>query len=365
MKTYPLSFMASLVFFLMTPFIIHAGEPFESSRLFTVRYIKHTTKTERFSFGLDFSISPVKAIAKATIDNIKQQYPESAIFIDLAQSIDLTPVKAMSTDELKATLLAIPGLTEEERSAIQNLTDNDKKAIDLLVDAVSDKEKATTFSMEPFFELNLDVLSLRLGVPLAGFYLSKDFDFSLGNIYLDTKFSYVFNKSVPLALLYGLSIYTPTGGKRSVAIGLGYGLAGTKYYYQYLTFTPYLGFGVDLKWVIIELHAEFSQMIKVRGAARSKFMSYMGYGLGIVIVPIKYINIDIEMAGAVNFKNAAPFGSHYILGGLRANFFGVQIGVAVQAPFLTSKAEAFGNLGGLTFGSPAKINVLVTAGYSY
>lgn len=340
------------------------AQPFRNADLFFGRAIVPSPKVRKLRFGLDFEIAPVRAILQSQIDKVVNSYPGGQQVVTLLQSSDVSKLKAMSIDQIKAELSKIPGLTPQEQQLIGGLTESDRKLVVEVADLVANKDQGITFSLEPYAEYSFGWLALNLKVPVAGFHLNGT-DFVMGNINLDVKGSVIFGKSIAVGILYGTHFYFPSGTKKANALGLQNAFKVPMYFHQYLTISPYVGFGVDFKFVVVQAHLEFPQMTKVRGEARHKYSTYLRYGAGVAIVPLSLLNITVAMDGIKGLKNGSEFNTHTISAGVRFLFFGVNIGAAVQVPILQDKNSAFASYGGLNFGSPSKYNFSLNLSYQH
>lgn len=352
------------------------GEPFAGNDLFFGKVIKQTTRAKHFSAGIEFQISPLKAILKSQMEKIKNEacaqtsdkdlcLQQTNLVLENAKYVSEDIIKNKEYENLKNELLKVEGLTEEEKKQIEQINFNSPEyqtSINLLSDTILDKESAVTFALIPYGELNLNLVDIKFELPLAGFSLGGDTDFVIGNITIEGKFGHHFSLGVgTLGLSYGLGVNLPTGSEKANALGLSNILIGPKFYKEYLTLSPYVAGGLDLHFVIIQVSTEMVNMIKVRGGKASGTPIYLKYGFGVSVVPLPLFSLVAEVDGVKNIEKADAFNGVFLTAGLYFNFALINFGVGAQIPIATSEEDKYATFGGLPFGSPSKINVLANA----
>ncbi|GMV40252.1 MAG: hypothetical protein AMXMBFR64_19680 [Myxococcales bacterium] len=338
---------------------------FELGRLFSSPFIKPSTDVETIAFGIHFQIAPVRAVAKQVLDDYKAQNPDVVPLVDLAQDVDLTALAAASPDQRRELFLAVPGLTADERAAVESFDfAAHQSSLDALISIVSDPEEAITFSLEPWFAVNLDLLTIIATVPLAGFRLGGETNFEVGNVTLDLRFGHHFGDWPAVGFGYGVELALPSGTERADALALTSPLDARRFLHSYLGITPYLVAGVDLEFVLIQTSHQLSILAGVRDDPRPSTSVYYGYSASIIGTPGDIISLSAEFSGIVNVHDALAFGVHAFTGGLRFHFAGVRPGVAVQVPL---EAPARGSLAGsgLAYGTVADVNVLIQADFGF
>lgn len=341
----------------------HAEEPFDGNSLFIGRSIKQSHKSQGYEIGLKFAVAPVRAVAKKELNKLEQQYPEFTVIRDVLAEMNVGELASEENIETaRAEILAVPGLTQQERDAVNQI-----EAVHLreVLDVLSDPERAWAFTLEPYFDLNLRYFQLRAVLPIAFFTLGDETDPALGNFTVDLKFSSVFGTGINFGLLYGVTVNFPTGTERANSIGLGDSFAAPRYFHQFMTVTPYLGFGLDLKWFLVQAHIEVGNLIKVRGDAPTAYGAFLGYGLGLSVVPVRLVAITAELDGLWPLKEATTFKAISLGLGLRFNFWIMHVGAGVQIPLAGSSGEEFATYGGVGFGSPSKVNIFATVGFNW
>ena len=88
--------------------------------LISSRFVKPAEGSHQIRIGLNSRIAPVRAVTKGQIDNYTAQYPEMDQVVDLASEVDINAVRRSSPDEVRAQFLAIDGLSEDEKDAINS-----------------------------------------------------------------------------------------------------------------------------------------------------------------------------------------------------------------------------------------------------
>ena len=324
------------------------------------RSIKPAAGAHLIRVGINSRIAPVRAVTKSQLDSYTASYPEMGQVVDLAQQVDLEQIESGTAAEIEAEFLAIEGLSDEERQAIESVDfASQQQAISTLVEVVNDPEEAITFSIEPFLNANFDVFGVTLFVPLAGFSHGSDATFEMGNLTLDGRFGHY--EEVPGAVVgvsYGLSLSAPTGTERSDSVALSNMLDSPRFRHAYLGIEPYLGFGMDAKYIIIQMECGVSQLNRVRTAESPDGISYFRYGGAFSLVPFEVIALTFEVTGGANIDQAEAFNILQLTGSLRARIANtIEPVVGVMAPVAIAGQQAYGGTGDLAFGSPADINV--------
>lgn len=338
---------------------------FELGRLFSSPFVKPSTDVETIAFGLHFQIAPVRAVAKQVLDEYKTQNPEVVPLVDLAQDVDLDALASASDAERRELFMSVPGLTAEEQAAIDSFDfEANRGALDALIGIVSDPEEAITFSLEPWFAVNLDLLTIIAVVPLAGFNFHGETNFEVGNITLDARFGHHFGDWPAAGISYGVELALPSGTRRSDALALTNPLDARRFLHSYLGVTPYVVGGIDLTYILIQTSHRLSILSGVRDDPRPGNSVYYGYAASVIGTPGDVITVSAEFAGIVPISDAEAFAVHTFTGGIRFHFAGIRPGVAVQVPL---EAPARGSLAGsgLSYGTVADVNVLVQTDFGF
>ncbi|MBI5040040.1 MAG: hypothetical protein HZB57_02200, partial [Gammaproteobacteria bacterium] len=106
-------------------------------------------------------------------------------------------------------------------------------AVHLLAPVLTEEEEAVSFSLSPYFLVNLDPLTIGLEVPMAGFVQPGDTVFMLANANLDLRFGHHFGDAIPFGLSYGVQAWFPTGGARADTLALANLLAAPRFLHQH------------------------------------------------------------------------------------------------------------------------------------
>lgn len=333
--------------------------PFKLGKLFSVRAVPPPVDVQQIGFGVDFRISPVRAVAKAQIQNLKNDYPDLSEVIELAKEVDLELIESKSGEEIEAMFLSINGLSTEEKKAIQEVDfEASKETLLLVLEVAQDPEDAVTFSIEPFVSFSIDPLTTTLVVPLAGFVLGDDSSFEFGNLMVDLRFAHDVSEDLRWRVAYGASFFAPTGTSRSDALALNNPLEAPRWLHRYLGMEFYSAAGVDFEYLLLQADVGLSSLIGVRDGARPQNSVYFRYGFAVTATPGDIISLDLELSGGVGISDARAFDVHYFTGGLRFHLAGIQPAVGVQIPLYLPDRTVFGSYSGLDFASPAAINVL-------
>ncbi len=361
-----------------------AGDPFGFSDLFFGRSIQKTTKSRRAELGLRFSIAPVKAVMQHEVDGLRQQVaeqcPECNAVIDQAIARHVTPqaVRTANSPEALRSLIeqkAGGTLSADEQLALDNaviyLNDHPTERDQLLgqsgllaevVDAYTNRD-GVAFGIEPYAEVNFKWLQLGIAVPLAGFFKDTVSDFALGNIGLDARIGHHFGEKVSFGVGYGLSVNLPSGTGKADTLGLSNMLYAPRFLHEYMTVSPFVTLGLDLRYVSLLAHAELFNLMGVRGG--EDYMGGLHYGVAAMLTLFDLFALNVEFDGFQNVKNAAAFNSLFLTAGVRFKFWIVKPSAAVQIPLATEDERAFGRVAGLALGSPAKFNVIVGLGFEF
>jgi hypothetical protein len=352
-----------------------SADPFDNNDLFLAKTVKIPKKLEFFSAGVELQIALVKAIVKSQMDTIKAEACKGTAdpktcegqvdtIITFAKILPEGLIKDAVNDPnlLKKAILESGALTPEQQKQVESYIpkSEDQDAFRILAETILDKEKAITFSIEPFLRMNFNLMQATGKVPIAGFYMKNNTEFVMGNINFDAKFGHIWNLGFGAAgLSYGASMYLPTGTPRANSLGLSNIFAGPKFYHEYFTLSPYFVAGYDLYFLIFQADAELYNMIAARGDPAISYPVYLQYGLGVSLVPIPFLIITGELNGVADVKDAPAMNGKFLTGGIKLNFIVMRLGVAVQVPLSQQGQDEFAKFGGMSFGSPSKINVIM------
>ena len=333
---------------------------FTMGTLISSRYVKPASGAHKIRFGVNSRIAPVRAVTKSQLDTYTNSYPEMEQVVDLASEVDLDAVRRSSPDEVRAQFLAIDGLSDEEKSAIESVDfASQQEAVSTLIEVVNDPEEAITFSIEPYLSANFDLFAFSVFVPLAGFSHGDDASFEMGNLTLDGRFGHYEDlPGAKVGFSYGLSLSAPTGTSRADSIALSNLLDSPRYRHAYLGLEPYIAFGMDAKYVIIQMEGGITTLSRVREDNSPPSMTYFRYGGAFSLVPFEVIALTVELSGGANMSDASAFNLMQLTGSLRFRVLDtVEPAIAVQTPLALPGREEYGETGDLAFGSPADINV--------
>lgn len=336
---------------------------FGMGTLVSSRFVKPTEATERFRVGINTRIAVVRAVTKSQLSAFEEANPEVGEVIELARGLDLDKFRRSNPDEIEAQFLAIQGLSDEEKAAIEAVDfQKEQAAIATLVEVANDPEEAITFGFEPYLNVNFEHVGLTFTVPLAGFSHGDEASFELGNLSLDTRMGHYAELPGAVAgISYGLALSAPTGTSRSDSVALSSVLESPKFRHAYFGAEPYLVLGMDAKYVIIQGDVGVSSLTRVRTDNGADQMSYFRYGGAFSLVPFEVIALTVEINGAVNISDADAFSLTQLTGAFRFRVFdSLEPAIAIQAPLSLAGREAYGNTGEMAFGSPADINVFAS-----
>jgi hypothetical protein len=342
-----------------------AGGPLGTSTTLTVRDIKPSPGRQKFQVGVVVQGAPIRALAKQMISKAKEQYPEVAEVVDLLREVDPAPLGSMNMDQIKQELLALPGLSDEQKQQIQSLPiDNSTKdQILAVVDVLQDKEESIAFSLRPFLRMNFSGLRLTLEAPVAGFYLADQTTFALGNVNMDVSFSHTGDIGAGgVGVGYGVHIYAPTGTERANTLAFPNLLQAPAFLHEYLTPAIYLSAGMDLPMLKLRGHAELLPMFAMRGAPRYDLIMAGRYGVS-VCLDLAFIEILAEASGMVDVKNAEGLEVMYLTAGLGFDMGAFQVHAAFQSRLLGADALSTGTIPSLDLGSPSDYNVFLRLGF--
>lgn len=349
-----------------------AADPFSNDDLFVGRSVKQTVATRRAEFGIRFEIAPVRAYAKGAVQEYRAQHPEYGEVFTYLDAIDAARLKDAGADQIRTTLLDIDGLTATDRQVIdatfaQAPADELAAAVQVVniyAGIMSDNEEAISFSLAPYAIVNFDVLQLWAELPMAGFVMGGDTDFTVGNLGLDVRFGHTFGESVTFGLSYGVALHFPTAGERALALGLQNVLGRHRFSYRLLTLAPYVALGLDVGIVKIQAHLEFLDYFGVRGDPAHTVRVAFRWGTSVILSIGDVFAVTLEVDGAHSLKDAGSFAAIYLTPGLRGDIFGFKIGAAVQVPLDVVSGDGLDSAGAIA-GSTADINAMLTLGYAF
>ncbi len=334
---------------------------FLAARLMLARGVAEPLRRDHFAAGVDFWIAPVRAVLKDRIDAIVEQYPEAAPVVDMATQVDPAELRAADPEEIRAAFLSIPGLSAEQRQAIEEFDfAGAQNALAVLADVAKDKEKAVTFAMVPYARVRVGRWVGTVRVPLAGFSLHGDRSFELGNVTVQSELGGLVAGGL-LGWSWGASVALPTGTRRAGALGLSNALRAPQFLHGYLATETWLAGGLDLHFLTI--HADFGvgRLWGVRGNPIPHDATWLRYGAGVTLSPGLLVAASIEAAGGIDLQAARALATHYLAAALHLLLGPARVSVGVQVPLARAQAEAYGSFAGLPFGSPADINVFANA----
>lgn len=350
------------------------AEPFAFDDVFLGRYVKQTRETRLIEGGIRFEIAPVTAAAKGSISKIRADYPEVNPIFDLLGDVDASSLANADAADIRAELLSLRGLSPQERAAIDTLfpvsgggsdTQRAVEAVNKLAPFLSDGEQAIAFSLSPFLLANFDPIQLTLEFPLSGFSMAEGTDFTTGNLNLDLLFGHHFGDTVSFGLSYGITMYAPTAGERSDALALGNLLGAPRFDHHYLTLAPYIVLGVDFGIVKLQTHLDVVDMLAVRGTTDDAVTVLLRYGFSAMLTVGEIFGFNVELEGAADIKAGGAFESLFLAGGPRLNLWGFKLAAGVQIPLLTPAGGSIFTAGSSDTDAYAKVNVIVTGGFSF
>lgn len=353
MKKFVLTWMLALVW---SSNAMASG--FAGNELWVGRSVKQSKKERDFTIGIDAKFSPMDIANQGIQDEAKNamvdQCNQLGVVADCNGAVDqafdaIAAIPDSQWDAIK-NLTSNPTLLEQElikagvpadsAAAVRNYVENPNadvtpaEALDL-AKAVS-RQKGVTILLEPYANLNFDLVEFQLGVPMIINVYDSSTDFTLGNFNTDLKFGHLWDSGVAtVGLSYGVHLYFPTAYQdRANAAAFGDLFQTPKYLHGYMSFAPYIVTGVDLPFIAIQVYAEIASMHKVWGGTtgQSKHIQYFKYGTGLTILPDFVISIIAELDGMVPINNASAFNTLFVVGGLRLNIVWFSFSAAVQAP---------------------------------
>lgn len=352
---------------LLTALDASAAEPFTGSRLFVNHSMKHDVG-RTFGIGINVSVAPVKAAQQKLVEEFSKQ-PNAEVILEAAQYVDPDEIRNLSASELRETLKNAADFTDAEKAeidaAFSGISDGDTQLVADLIEIMQDKDTAIAFSLEPYFELHLDVMDLFFYVPLAGFVEENSTDFALGNMGVDFRFGESWGESVQGGISGGLQLWAPTGSGKAGALGLANLLWSPKYFHQFLTVGPYVVAGGDFRFVQIQAHVAYNMMFGVRDNPIHDNVHYLHWGASFAITAIPFIVISSEISGLANAWNAPAYDGVFLTAGLRVVASFLDIGIAAQVPLVQKDSSDFGGVSGVTFGSPSDYNILLTMAFGF
>jgi len=105
-------------------------------------------------------------------------------------------------------------------------------------------------------------------------------------------------------------------------------------------------------------------MHKVRDDPTFDQIQYFNWGVS-AIIDLFILNVTAELDGLAEVKNAPAMKGLIATLGTRFTLGPARLGVGVQLPVGQRETGAYAaSFGGASFGDPAKVNVLINAGFS-
>ncbi len=357
---------------------------FAGSDLFVGRSVKAPTEKYRIEIGVAGQVVPLNlvlassrsalitngvtaACASSTDPNCAKQaatYAGQALnVLDTIPDSQWAGIVAASKDPtaLATTLKSVGVTSASDIAAVQKYlstipTANRTAAILLarhLADSTADVR------LEPYANVDLKLVQLRLGVPISLGVQGSGTAFDLGNLNIDVATGWTFPVDhASLGVSVGLSTYLPTStGSERVSM-MSDLFQVSKYLYGYMTFAPYVVAGVDARWVSLQVHGDLWLQARVRSTSAVSNAEVFQYGTGLTILPHFPVSVIGQLEGLEGLHNAGSFRSLFVVTGLQFNVWHVRLGVAVQLPILDRAKENLGSYDGLDVGGLAKYTVL-------
>lgn len=355
---------------------------FAGNELWVGRSVKQSKKERDFTIGIDAKFSPmdiakygVQDAAKgAMVDQCNQTGVVSDCQGAVNQAFDAiagipdnewAAIEALANSpaQLEQALLNA-GVPPDSAAAIKNYAENPgneftpAEALDLAKQV--SRQNGVTILLEPYANMNFDLVSFQLGMPMIINAYKSSSDFTLGNFNTDLKFGHLWDAGpVTAGLSYGLHLYFPTAYQdRANAAAFGDLFQTPKYLHGYLSLAPYIVAGVDIPFIAIQAYAELVSSHRVWGNGIQKHVQYFKYGTGVTILPDFVISIIAELDGMVPINNASAFNTLFFVGGLRLNIVWFSFSAAVQTPVYGWNRDYSDSLGMSDFNQLSRIGVI-------
>ncbi len=357
---------SSIVCLLLAVALPASAEQFGGSRLFVNQSLKYDTG-RTFSLGVDFTIAPVKVAKQAIVGEIKKQIPpeQQELLVTGLKYIPPEKLENLSVESLKAELAGVAQLTPDQKAELNGAVDQlpaeqADLVLSLLPELANDTETTITFSLEPYATFELDLLDIRLSLPLAGFS-GEETEFAVGNIGADFKFGHIFGKGMAFGLSYGASLYVPTATEQANALGLANLAWSPRYFSEFMTATPYLIMGADLMFVTLQANVGANMMFEVKGDSDIGNVTYLQWGGALSITAIPMFIISAELSGLTGLDNADAYDAMFMTAGLRFASSIIDIGLAFQLPLTVGDSSDVASFSNVDFASPSDLNVILSA----
>ena len=169
----------------------------------------------------------------------------------------------------------------------------------------------------------------------------------------------------------GVTGYAPTGTEDANRVALSNVLATPAYLREYWSGSPYVVLGYGLPFGEVTLHGKYVYMhadptrTPKGQASFQKQMGYLHAG-GALRANFAVVGASLELDALIDLPGdtlAAPISNVLLLSaGVRGYLKMFQLGAGIQVPIVSPDAkEQSVNMGGVSVGSVASYNVLVTA----
>jgi len=355
---------------------------FAGNELWGGRSVKQSKKERDFTIGLDAKFSPMDIAKFGVQDAAKNAMVDQCIkteavadcqdavdqaFVHIADIPDsewaVIENMAANPAQLEQKLIEA-GVPQDSARAVRNYAENPNNditpadALDLAKQV--SRQNGVTILLEPYANLNFDLVEFQVGTPMIINAYKSSSDFTLGNINSDLKFGHLWDAGiVTTGLSYGVHLYFPTAYQdRANAAAYGDLFQTPKYLYGYLSLAPYIVAGVDLPFITIQAYAELVSSHRVWGDGIQKHVQYFKYGTGITILPDFVFSIIAELDGMAPLNNASAFNTLFVVGGLRLNIAWFSFSAAVQTPVYGWNRNYSDNLGISDFNQISRIGVI-------
>ena len=359
---------------------------FDGDEPFVGRSPRRTVRSARLEIGVEGQMVPLNIVLSTSRSSLVQQgialgcanspvpdcvaqaqsvANQAIAVIDGLSDAALVRVEAAAANpsQLAATPRAV-GVTDPTQ--IKAVTDyigkmplGQRAAALALVCHVVDNQ-AADMRLEPFARLELPAIELRLGLPMSlGVSSGPGARFALGDLNLDAKVGWNFpGRHATFGIAVGLGLYLPTGSRNESPAVMADLFQASKYLRDYLTASPYVATGVDLKWVALEAYGEVAFQNRLRGSTGPLSVQYLQYGTGLTLVPRFPISLVGELNGFQGIHNGAAYRSLFVVGGIRIRVWRMHLAVAAQIPVWDGAQENLGSYAGLDVGRLARYTIL-------
>jgi len=304
-----------------------------------------------------FSDQEKKEIRDALRDSMKEMDVEKVQNMDYDDVVNEVPPEFQ--DSFKKNM------PPEEFEKLQ-------KVLPIAAEALKEEDDAILFSIVPKAEMRFPSiykpLSFNLEIPMAGFNRGEISEFYLGNVGLGLKHFTYLGSTIPIALVFGIDTYLPTGKEKASKVSNNNPLQATRFTYGMASIIPYVSTGIDLEFILVQAHLDYMMLNQTKEGTSSKAVRY---GASVILSPLDLINLVAEAEGIKGLGDESKhLTSLNVAAGILFDLWILKAGLVVRTPVvkpeqsLLSEMDENTAVQGATV-DPSNVNIMITTALAW